>query len=67
MQEECLFLHKAVPSVNRLVMRLIDSKLVQAPTPQYFIADRPKADLLFWSVGDFRCGVSLFMVILVIC
>ena len=31
-----------------------------------FIAGRPKAALLFWFFGDFRCGVSLFIVILVI-
>ena len=30
-----------------------------------FIAGRPKAALLFWFVGDFRCGVPLFIVILV--
>ena len=32
-----------------------------------YIAGRPKAALLFWFFGDFRCGVSLFIVILVIC
>ena len=31
-----------------------------------FIAGRPKAALLFWLVSDFRCGVPLFIVILVI-
>ena len=31
-----------------------------------FIAGRPKAALLFWFFGDFRCGALLFMVILVI-
>ena len=31
-----------------------------------YIAGRPKAALLFWFFGDFRCGVLLFMVILVI-
>ena len=31
-----------------------------------FIAGRPKADLLFWFFGDFRCGALLFMVIHVI-
>ena len=31
-----------------------------------FIAGRPKAALLFWFFGDFRCGVPLFTVILVI-
>ena len=31
-----------------------------------FIVCRSKAALLFWFFGDFRCGVSLFFVILVI-
>ena len=31
-----------------------------------FIAGRPKAALLFWFFGDFRCDVLLYMVILVI-
>ena len=34
--------------------------------PSNFIAGRPKAALLFWFFGDFRCGVLLFIVILVI-
>ena len=34
--------------------------------PVIFIAGRPKAALLFWFVGDFRCGALLFMVIHVI-
>ena len=33
--------------------------------PVIFIAGRPKAALLFWFVGDFRCD-ALFMVIHVI-
>ena len=40
-------------------------KLVEAP-PVIFIAGRPKAALLFWFFGDFRCGALLFMVIHVI-
>ena len=32
----------------------------------YFIAGRPKAALLFWFFGGFRCGVPLFIVMLVI-
>ena len=28
-----------------------------------FVAGRPKAALLFWFFGDFRCGVPLFIVI----
>ena len=31
-----------------------------------FIAGRPKAALLVWLIGDFRCGALLFMVIHVI-
>ena len=52
--------------------RLVDRKLVEAPPPHAppppsnFIAGRPKAALLFWLVDDFRCGVLLFMVTLVI-
>ena len=35
---------------------LVDRKLVKAPTTVIFIAGRPKAALLFWFFGDFRCG-----------
>ena len=35
-------------------------------SPVIFIAGRPKAALLFWFFGDFRCGALLFMVIHVI-
>ena len=46
---------------------LVDRKLVQAPPPSSnFIADRPKAALLFWFFSGFRCSVPLFIVILVI-
>ena len=34
--------------------------------PVIFIAGLPKAALLFWFIGDFRCGALLFMVIYVI-
>ena len=34
--------------------------------PVIFIADRPKAALLLWFFGDFRCGALLFVVIHVI-
>ena len=43
---------------------LVDRKLIEAPSN--FIAGRPKAALLFWFFGDFRCEVSLFIVICVI-
>ena len=42
----------------------VDRKLVKAPSN--FIAGRPKAALLFWFFGGFRCGVLLLIVILVI-
>ena len=34
--------------------------------PVIFIAGRPKAALLLWFFGDFRCGAMLFVVIHVI-
>ena len=34
--------------------------------PSNFIAGRPKATLLLWFFGDFRCGLLLFIVFLVI-
>ena len=49
---------------------LVDRKLVKAPPPpprpSNFIAGRPKAALLFWFFGGFRCGVPIFIVMLVI-
>ena len=36
------------------------------PHPNYFIAGRSKAAFLFGFFGDFRCGVPLFIVILVV-
>ena len=43
---------------------LVDRKLVKAPSD--FSAGRPKAVLLFWFFGGFRCGVPIFIVMLVI-
>ena len=40
-------------------------KFVISP-PVIFIAGRPKAALLLWFFGDFRCGALLFVVIHVI-
>ena len=34
--------------------------------PVIFIAGRPKAALLLWFFGDFRCGALLFVIIHVI-
>ena len=47
----------------------VDRKLVKAPPPpppSKFNAGRPKAALLFWFFGGFRCDVPLLIVILVI-
>ena len=44
---------------------LWDRLLIEAPS--YFILGRPKAALLFWFLGGFRCGVWLSFVILVRC
>ena len=37
-----------------------------SPPPSNFTAGRPKAALLFWFFGGFRCGVPLFIVMLVV-
>ena len=44
---------------------LLYHKLVQPPSN--YVAGRPKAALLFWFFGHFRCGEPLFIVIRVIC
>ena len=49
---------------EKQVRGLVDRKLVQAPSN--FIAGRPNAAILFWFFGGFRCGVPLFIVIVVI-
>ena len=41
---------------------LVDPNKLKPPSNR--IAGRPKAALLFWFCGDFRCGALLFMVIL---
>ena len=45
---------------------VLESFLQVCSPPVIFIAGRPKAALLFWFFGDFRCGALLFMVIHVI-
>ena len=59
---------QAVPPPKQKQGRgLVDRKLVQAaPPPPPVILLRLKAALLFWFFGDFRCGVPLLVVILVI-
>ena len=43
---------------------LVGRILVEAPSS--FIAGHPKAALLFWFFGNFRCGVPLFVVVPVV-
>ena len=45
--------------------RLVGRGLVEAPCN--FAAGRPRAALLFGFFCDFRCGMLLFMVVLVAC
>ena len=49
-----------VHSFNALIILILRGCLPN------FIVDRPKAALLCWFFGSFRCGVPLFIVILVI-
>ena len=44
----------------------VDRPQTSSSPPVIFIAGRPKAALLFWFFGDFRCGALLFIVIHVI-
>ena len=46
---------------------LVNRKLDEAPPPlpSNFIVSRPKAALLFWFFGGFRCDVWVFIVLLV--
>ena len=46
--------------------KLVDNLVSQYESKEAFTAGRPKAALLYWFSGDFRCGALLFMVILVI-
>ena len=52
--------------VDRKIVILKPPPPPPPPHPSCFIAGRPKAALLFWFFGDFRCGALLFMVSLVI-
>ena len=47
-------------------MRPIYLHTIFLEAPSNLIAGRPKAALLFWFFSDFRCGVPLFIVSLVI-
>ena len=54
------------------ILNLIESVSEEFPSyslikpPGDFVAGRPKAVLLFWFFGGLRCGVPLFIVMLVI-
>ena len=51
---------------NIQILGVNTTGLIDSGPPVIFIAGRPKAALLFWFFGDFRCGALLFMVIHVI-
>ena len=59
----CVEILKNLPvhSFNALIKPILRDCL-----PNNFLVGRPKAALLFWFFGDFRCGALLFMVIHVI-
>ena len=48
-------MNEVSPSGRRILLNIV-----------IFTAGSPKAALLFWFFGDFRCGALLFMVIHVI-
>ena len=52
--------------INERKQIIKEVKLKKLKAPSNFIAGRPKAALLFWFFGGFRCGVPLFIVMLVI-
>ena len=51
--------------LGKLGRGLVDRYLLTPPSSNC-IAGRPKAALLFWFFGCFRCGVPLFIVMLVV-
>ena len=60
-------LPKSVQSDQGSRARIGRPQTSSSPSPPViFIAGRPKAALLFWFFGDFKCGALLFMVIHVI-
>ena len=46
--------------------KIVGRPQTSSSPPVFFIAGRPKAALLLWFFGDFRCGALLFVVIHVI-
>ena len=63
MQQQCVTVSFMQPLLENANFR---SPPPPPPPLVIFIAGRPKAALLFWFFGDFRCGALLFMVIHVI-
>ena len=51
---------------NNIKRNVYQAQWQSGSPPVILIAGRPKAALLFWFFGDFRCGALLFMVIHVI-
>ena len=46
--------------------KIVGRPQTSSSPPVFFIAGRPRAALLLWFFGDFRCGALLFVVIHVI-
>ena len=61
----CILFLLFVDALSELRARVGRPQTSSSP-PVIFIAGRPKAALLFWFFGDFRCGALLFLVIHVI-
>ena len=51
---------------SQIIQAFIEYSNRLSSPPVIFIAGRPKAALLLWFFGDFRCGALLFVVIHVI-
>ena len=60
-----LLINVKMPTIVSILTFMIGKKSIIG-LPVIFIADRPKAALLLWFFGDFRCGALLFVVIHVI-
>ena len=63
----CMYLILYINTLNSNsdIVKGLNSDIVRSP-PVILIAGHPKAALLFWFFGDFRCGALSFMVIHVI-
>ena len=66
LQKWCLLRSAHYLLLIDIYMKFLEDILNSSSPPVIFIAGRPKAALLLWFFGDFRCGALLFVVIHVI-